>query len=447
MSIEHRGMRFAPSLSVILSVAITGVATAQSAGPFRRLPPPDVASAGPASAGPASAGPTSIGAAAVATPHAVVATPHPSATHSGTRCGECGAASGCVSDGGCARCMRGVDCLDGGLAEARWDQTRPLRFDVEGPGGYAGPPRIAHLSTYRLRPGDRLELIYLVTRRQTAGAYQLTPGDEVLIESLTDDDLQRGTLDRGLKIQPDGTITLRLLGQVYAAGLTISQLREVLESEYERFYEQPAIDVTPVRTNALAEDIRDAVGGQNGFAQQSLDVTVMPEGVIRLPGIGKVSVQGMSLDELKREINLRYSEVVVGLEIEPLLAQQAPHSVYVLGEVRTPDRVLLDAPTTVLGAIASAGGPLPGGNLRQVVVFRRAEDWRLISTMLDLSGAVYGKRPTPADEIWVRDGDVIIVPEKPIRRFDNWVRLVFTEGIYGVVPFAGVSVNYGDFGR
>lgn len=430
MSIENRGMRCAPSLSVILSVAITGLATAQSAGQFRRLPPPDVASTGPASPG-----------------AAAVATPHPFATHSGTGCEGCGGSQGCVSDGGCARCMRGVDCLDGGLAEARWDQMRPLRFDVEGPGGYAGPPRIAHLSTYRLRPGDRLELIYLVTRRQTAGAYQLTPGDEVLIESLTDDDLQRGTLDRGLKIQPDGTITLRLLGQVYAAGLTISQLREVLESEYERFYEQPAIDVTPVRTNALAEDIRDAVGGQNGFAQQSLDVTVMPEGVIRLPGIGKVSVQGMSLDELKREINLRYSEVVVGLEIEPLLAQQAPHSVYVLGEVRTPDRVLLDAPTTVLGAIASAGGPLPGGNLRQVVVFRRAEDWRLISTMLDLSGAVYGKRPTPADEIWVRDGDVIIVPEKPIRRFDNWVRLVFTEGIYGVVPFAGVSVNYGDFGR
>lgn len=425
MTIENRRMRIHRSVSVILSLAITGVATAQSASQFRRLPSPDVAGTGAE----------------------VVATPHPSATDFGASCGECGATGGCRSEGGCARCMRGVDCLDGGLAESRWDQMRPLRFDVEGPGGYAGPPRIAHLATYRLRPGDRLELIYLVTRRQTAGAYQLTPGDEVLIESLTDDDLRRGTLDRGLKIQPDGTITLRLLGQVYAAGLTISQLREVLETEYERFYEQPAIDVTPVRTNALAEDIRDAVGGQNGFAQQSLDVTVMPEGVIRLPGIGKVLVQGMSLDEVKREINLRYAEVVVGLEIEPLLAQQAPHSVYVLGEVRTPDRILLDAPTTVLGAIASAGGPLPGGNLRQVVVFRRAEDWRLISTMLDLSGAVYGKRPTPADEIWVRDGDVIIVPEKPIRRFDNWVRLVFTEGIYGVVPFAGVSVNYGDFGR
>ncbi len=344
----------------------------------------------------------------------------------------------------CANCFRGVECRDGCGAEARWADMRRLPFAGEGPGGYAGPARLAHLAVYRLRPGDQLEVIYLVTRRQNAGAYQLTPGDEVLIESITDEDLDRGTLENGLKIQPDGTITVRLLGPVHAAGLTVAQLRDVLEEEYKRYYDEPAIDVTPVRTNTLAEDIRAAVGGQNGFAQQSIDVTVMPDGIIRLPGIGAINVQGLSLSELKREINLRYEEVVVGLEVEPVLREQAPHAVYVLGEVATPNRLLLETPTTVLGAIASAGGTLPGGNLRQVVIFRRAEDWRLVSTMLDLSGAVYGKRPTPADEIWVRDGDVIIVPEKPIRRFDNWVRQIFTEGVYGVVPFAGVSVNYAD---
>jgi len=120
--------------------------------------------------------------------------------------------------------------------------------------------------------------------------------------------------------------------------------------------------------------------------------------------------------------------------------QQAPHFVHVLGEVATPSRVELDGPTTVLGAIASAGGNLPGGNMRQVVVFRRAEDWRLITTMLDLQGAIYGKRPTPADEIWLRDGDVVIVPAKPITRFNNWVEQIFTNGIYRIYP---VNFNEG----
>jgi polysaccharide export outer membrane protein len=143
---------------------------------------------------------------------------------------------------------------------------------------------------------------------------------------------------------------------------------------------------------------------------------------------------------LKREINLRYGELVVGIDAEPILTAQAPHFVHVLGQVGAPSRVALDGPTTVLGAIASAGGHLPDGNLRQVVIMRRAEDWRLVSTMLDLQGAVYGKRPTPADEIWLRDGDVIIIPDKPITRLNNWIRQVFTEGIYQIYP-----VNFDDF--
>jgi len=311
-----------------------------------------------------------------------------------------------------------------------------MPFGAYGPGGYAGPARLAHLGEYRLRPGDQLQVMYLITRRQSEGQYRLMPGDEVMIESF-DEDLVRGSLEKGLQIQPDGTITVRKLGQVHAAGLTVPQLREVLEEQYLKYlkdHDEPLIDVTPIKTNTLAEDIRNAVGGQSGFHQQALNVTVLPDGMIRLPGIGEVCAQGLSLNELKREINLRYSELVVGIETEPILDQQAPHFIHVLGQVAQPSRVELNGPTTVLGAIAAVGGHLPAGNMRQVVIFRRAEDWRLISTMLDLQGAVFGKRPTPADEIWVRDGDVIIVPDKPITRFGNWAEQVFSNGLYRLIP-------------
>lgn len=337
--------------------------------------------------------------------------------------------------GQCQPCIQGIDCVTGRGAEQRWGDMQPMpQFDAYGPGGYAGPARTAHLSEYRLRPEDEIQIIYLITRRQKEGLYQLAPGDEVLIESIADEDLERGTLERGLTIQPDGTITVRLLGQVHAAGLTVAQLREVLDEQYGKYYEEPAIDVTPVKTNTLADDIRNAVGGQNGFDQQAITVRVMPDGKIRLPGIGEVFVQGLTLTQLKKEINLRYDEIVVGINTEPILASQAPHFVHVLGQVQSPSRVELQGPTTVLAAISAAGGHLPEGNMRQVVVFRRAEDWRLISTMLDLQGAVYGKRPTPSDEIWLRDGDVVIVPDKPITRFNNWVRQVFTDGIYQIYP-------------
>jgi len=219
--------------------------------------------------------------------------------------------------GGCPKCMQGVDCIDGCGAEARWTDMRPMDFGGYGPGGYAGPSRFAHLSDYRLRPGDNIQLVYLITRRQETGEYKLTPGDEVLIESVTDDDLNRGSLENGLKVQPDGSITVRLLGQVHAAGLTVEQLREVLKEQYAKYYEEPAIDVTPVKTNTLAEDIRNAVGGQSGFNQQAITVVVMPDGKIRLPGIGEICVQSFTLSQLKREINYRYNEIVVGIDVDP----------------------------------------------------------------------------------------------------------------------------------
>ena len=49
-------------------------------------------------------------------------------------------------------------------------------------------------------------------------------GDEIRVESFTD-----AELDRNLLIQPDGTITLRLLGQVHATGRTVAQLTAALD--------------------------------------------------------------------------------------------------------------------------------------------------------------------------------------------------------------------------
>jgi polysaccharide export outer membrane protein len=68
----------------------------------------------------------------------------------------------------------------------------------------------------------------------------------------------------------------------------------------------------------------------------------------------------------------------------------------------------------------------------------------MIATMVDLRGAILGKTPTPADNIWLRDGDVVIVPRTPVQIANNFIRQVFTQGIYGVVPFTGISISLGN---
>ena len=146
--------------------------------------------------------------------------------------------------------------------------------------------------------------------------------------------------------------------------------------------------------------------------------------------------------ELRREVDERYAAVIDGIEVTPILARRAPRFVFVVGEVANAGRFTLEGPTTVMQAIALAGSWNVGANLRQVVVFRRADDWRLMATLLDLQGALYGRRPVPADEIWLSDSDIVVVPKNPILVANEFIDQVFTRGIYGVLPVQGVALNF-----
>jgi polysaccharide export outer membrane protein len=228
---------------------------------------------------------------------------------------------------------------------------------------------------------------------------------------------------------------------VQAVRRTFPQLTSEIEELYKKYYKEPSITVTPLKIDTKLEDLRVTINGKAGFGGQFFSARVTPEGTVALPAIGTVYAQGLTLDEFKQEIDHRYAEEIEGMEVTPVLRERAPRYCYVLGEVRQPGRYTLVAPTTLTQAIAMAGGWNVGANLRQIVCFRRGDDWRLMATMLDIRGALYGKQPCPSDEIWINDSDVIIVPKSPILVLDDWISLVFTRGLYGVVPFS-VSYNF-----
>jgi polysaccharide export outer membrane protein len=85
-------------------------------------------------------------------------------------------------------------------------------------------------------------------------------------------------------------------------------------------------------------------------------------------------------------------------------------------------------------SIALAGGWSSGANLRQIVVFRRTEDWRLLATMLDIRGALLGACPSPADEIWLRDSDIVVVPKASSHWCDDALSHVFGRSTHGALP-------------
>lgn len=317
-----------------------------------------------------------------------------------------------------------------------WENARSMQWQMYAQGEYVGHARAPHVAEYRLRVDDQLDMVYRVTREEQPTPYKLNVGDEIRVESFTDD-----SLNRDLMIQPDGTITLRLLGQVRATGRTVTQLRDELERLYLQYYKVPAVTVTPLKVNSKLEDLRATVDRRMGVGGQSQLVRVTPEGTISLPAIGAVPAQGLTLSELQQELNERYRQEVEGIEVIPVLAMRAPRFVYVLGEVRLPGRFELTGPTTVMQALSMAGSWNVGANLRQVVIFRRGDDWRLIATTVNLDAALYGKQPCPPGELWVSDSDVIVVPKGKLLIADEFIEQVFLRGVYGVFPL-NASVNF-----
>ncbi len=57
-----------------------------------------------------------------------------------------------------------------------------------------------------------------------------------------------------------------------------------------------------------------------------------------------------------------------------------------------------------------------------------------MATMLDLRGALYGRRPVPADDIWLNDSDIVLVPKTPVQQVDEIIEQYFTRGTYALVP-------------
>jgi polysaccharide export outer membrane protein len=337
-----------------------------------------------------------------------------------------------VNSGLTPPCIRGIDSA-AAIGEQRWQDATWVDFQPLQHGEYVGPVRLPAMLDYRVRVNDLLTFTFIVNRQKTDHEYRLMVGDEININSISDDTLRR----ERILIQPDGTIVVPYIGPFPAADKTVNQLRKDLEVALKKYIRSPAINVEPIKVNTALEDLRQAVNPQVGLGGQSLDILINPDGQLQLPRIGSVYVLGMTMEEIKREVNLRYEEKIAGIEVEPRLARAAPHNIFVYGEVNRPGRFELTAPTSVTAGLALAEGLRIGANNRQVVIFRRAEDWRLVSTILDLRGGHLGKHPNPSDEIWLRDGDIVIVPPRPIKLFNNATQQIFTDGIYRVLPVQG----------
>jgi len=327
--------------------------------------------------------------------------------------------------------------------QSTWKDEGPIPWEAFAYGEYIGPHRTPHVPVYRVRVDDQVEFIFRLTRELSHDPYRLQVGDQMQISSLAQNDQGIDELlQNQVTVMPDGSISLRGIGQVMAARKTIAELQYELNEKYGSLYTEPRVVVHGTRVNTPLQDLRDAVDARQGVGGQGLTATVAADGTIQMPMVGSVPAVGLSLAELAREVNMRYRCKIKGIEFTPNIAQRAPRVAFVLGQVTTPGQIELNGPTTVMGAISLAQGWLQGANVRQIVVFRRDANWQLMALRIDLGGALAGRNPLPTDDIWLRHGDIVLVPKAPIQRITELVDLYLTRSLFSVLPQQGIGTIF-----
>ena len=281
-------------------------------------------------------------------------------------------------------------------------------------------------------------LTFITSRKKEAERYHIGVGDRLKLEWLRGPANNDASLDREVLVQPDGSIALPLVGEVTAAGKTVKDLQDELVKLYGQYQRDPRITVTPLEVNMAVQDIINAVTGISGSNGQTQTLKVTPEGTIQVPGLGSVYVQGLTLDELRSELEARYSATFgPGLLVSPSLTERTTMYVFVGGEVKSPALTNFKVrPRSCRRLRLPADGTWAAICIRSSF-FRRDENWCLRATKIDVRAPLYGNDPCPANDIWLRDNDLVIVPKSKILCATDVIQLYFTRGIYAAFP-----INY-----
>ena len=158
-----------------------------------------------------------------------------------------------------------------------------------------------------------------------------------------------------------------------------------------------------------------------GFPEYTGPLSVLPDGTIALPIVGKVDAAGKTTDQLTRELTVILDRILVNPAVSISLNSLRPIVVNVAGEVYRPGPLQLQettnvnqdtevayAPPSVSEALVEAGGIRRTADLRNVVVIRQLPSGETVNTEINLWDALWSANLP--EEMLLRDGDLVFVP-------------------------------------
>ena len=139
----------------------------------------------------------------------------------------------------------------------------------------------------------------------------------------------------------------------------------------------------------------------------SRTLPVRPDGKISMPLLDDIQAAGLTPLQLRDKIAAALAEFMPNPEVAVGVVEVRSYRVSVLGEVQKPGVLQLKAPTTVLEALALAGGFRDFASPSKIIIFRKDAQGQTQRLRFNYNRAVGS---AGEDNVSLRSGDVIVVP-------------------------------------
>lgn len=148
-------------------------------------------------------------------------------------------------------------------------------------------------------------------------------------------------------------------------------------------------------------------------------VTVQPDGYLTMRPVGDIHVEGLTKQEIVEALKISYADVlrdpVITIELKDF---ERPFFI-AGGELSHPGKYELRSDTTVVQAVAIAGGFSPRSKHSQVLVFRRVSSDLVEVKQLNVKKMLAEHRLN--EDLFLRPGDMIFVPQNAISKIGRFI--------------------------
>jgi polysaccharide export outer membrane protein len=140
----------------------------------------------------------------------------------------------------------------------------------------------------------------------------------------------------------------------------------------------------------------------------SRSVPVRSDGKISLPLVGELQAGGQTPRQLEEQITKRLQSYISEPEVTVIVTDSKSQKVNILGMVARPGAYFLTSATTVLDAIAMAGGFKDFAKQKSIYVLRQNADGAQQRLSFNYKEVIKGKNPE--QNIRLQAGDTVVVP-------------------------------------